>query len=162
MLRSVGRLFLLVLLVGCSGEPRAGTFVTMIDNAFNTPVTRVPTGARVIFMNVGGSPHNAVAADSSWATAVEIKPGAEETVVFGQPGVYHYNCTFHGTRDGKGMAGVIVVGDVAYSPSPKGAIPPVVAATGVIRQVPKDYPTIQSAVDGGRTRRSRPDRTRRL
>jgi hypothetical protein len=119
----------------------------MIDNAFNTPVTRVPTGARVIFMNVGGNPHNAVAADSGWSTAVEIKPGAEETVVFNQPGVYHYYCTFHGTKEGKGMAGVIVVGDVAYSPSPKGVIPPVAAASGVTRQVPKDYPTIQSAVD---------------
>lgn len=147
MLRSVGRLLLLSLFIGCTGEPRAGSFVSMIDNAFNTPVTRVPTGARVIFMNVGGNPHNAVAADSGWSTAVEIKPGAEETVVFNQPGVYHYYCTFHGTKDGKGMAGVIVVGDVAYSPSPKGVIPPVAAASGVTRQVPKDYPTIQSAVD---------------
>jgi plastocyanin len=137
----------LTLVLACTGEPRAGTFVSMIDNAFNTSVTRVPVGARVIFMNVGGNPHNAVAADSAWATALEIKPGKEETVVFDKAGIYRYYCTFHGTKDGKGMAGVIVVGDVAYSPSPKGTIPPVAVATGVTRHVPKEYPTIQAAVD---------------
>ncbi len=133
--------------LSCAGEPRTGTFVSMIDNQFNAAVTRVPVGARVIFMNVGANPHNAVAADSSWATATEIKAGKDETVVFDQPGVYKYYCTFHGTRDGVGMAGVIVVGDVAYSPSPRGIVPPVAAATGVTRHVPKDYPTIQAAVD---------------
>jgi plastocyanin len=140
--------FLLVAgILSCSGEPRTGTFISMIDNQFNAAVTRVPVGARVIFMNVGANPHNAVAADSSWKTALEIKAGAEETVVFDQPGVYKYYCTFHGTRDGIGMAGVIVVGDVAYSPSPRGIIQPVATATGVTRHVPKDYPTIQAAVD---------------
>lgn len=137
----------LALVLACKGEPRTGTFVSMIDNAFNASVTRVPVGARVIFMNVGGNPHNAVAVDSAWTTAVEIKPGKEETVVFDQAGVYRYYCTFHGTKDGRGMAGVIVVGDVAYSPSPKGAIPPVAVASGVTRHVPKEYPTIQAAVD---------------
>lgn len=143
----VAGLVLVAALGSCKGEPRAGTFVNMIDNAFNTQVTRVPVGARVIFMNVGGNPHNAVALDSAWSTAPEVKPGGEETVVFHTPGVYHYYCTFHGTRDGKGMAGVIVVGDVAYSPSPKGAIPAVATASGTTRRVPKEYPTIQSAVD---------------
>src|SRR5262249_10919279 len=40
-----------------------------------------------------------------------------------------------------------VVGDVAYSPSPKGAIPPVAAASGLTLRVPQQYPTIQAAVD---------------
>ncbi len=143
-------LLLLGSLVGglsCAGEPRTGTFVSMIDNQYTAAVTRVPVGARVIFMNVGANPHNAVATDSTWKTALEIKAGSEETLVFDQPGVFHYYCTFHGTRDGKGMAGVVVVGDVVYSPSPKGIIPPVALATGVTRHVPKDYPTIQAAVD---------------
>ncbi len=133
--------------LACAGEPRTGTFVSMIDNQFNAAVTRVPVGARVIFMNVGANPHNAVASDSSWKTATEIKAGAEETVVFDSAGIYKYYCTFHGTKDGKGMAAVIVVGDVAYSPSPKGVVPPVAAATGVTRRVPQDYPTIQAGVD---------------
>ena len=135
------------LLFACKGEPRAGTFVSMIDNAFNAQVTRVPVGARVIFTNVGASLHNAVAGDSAWATAPEIKPGTGATVVFETAGVYRYYCTFHGTRDGKGMAGVIVVGDVAYSASPKGVIHAVAKPSGITRRVPKEYPTIQAAVD---------------
>ena len=106
--------------LSCSGEPRTGTFVSMIDNQFNAAVTRVPVGARVIFMNVGANPHNAVAADSSWKTALEIKAGSEETVVFDKAGVYKYYCTFHGTRDGVGMAGVIVVGDLDLDLEPGG------------------------------------------
>jgi hypothetical protein len=134
-------------LLGCKGEPRPGSFVSMIDNAFNTPVTRVPVGARVIFMNFGASAHNATAVDTTWATPLEVKPSGEATVVFERPGVYHYYCTFHGTRDGQGMAEVIVVGDVAYTPSPRGAIPVAAVASGVTRQVPAAYHTIQAAVD---------------
>ncbi len=137
----------LALVLACSGEPRAGTFVQMIDNAFSASVTRAPVGARVIFLNVGGNLHNARASDSSWKTAADIKSGGEETVVFDQAGVYHYYCTYHGTPDGKGMAGVIVIGDVPYTPSPKGVIPAVAIASGVTRNVPGGYPTIQSAVD---------------
>jgi Right handed beta helix region len=61
--------------------------------------------------------------------------------------VYKYYCTFHGTKDGKGMAAVIVVGDISYSPSPKGLVPPVATATGITRRVPQDYATIQAGVD---------------
>ena len=133
--------------LSCASEPRAGTFVTMIDNQFSTAVTRAPVGARVIFMNVGANPHNAVAADSAWATPIEVKPGTEQTIVFDTAGVYRYYCTFHGTRDGKGMAGVIVVGNVAYSPNREGVVPPVAVASGVTRHVPVGYTTIQAAVD---------------
>jgi plastocyanin len=140
-------LLLLAGALSCSGEPRTGTFVSMIDNQFNAAVTRVPVGARVIFMNVGANPHNAFATDSTWRTALEIKAGKEETIVFDKAGVYKYYCTFHGTRDGIGMAGVVVVGDVAYSPSPRGIVAPVATATGVTRHVPRDYPTIQAGVD---------------
>ena len=110
----------LALLLGCSGEPRAGTFVQMIDNAFSASVTRAPVGARVIFLNVGGNLHNARASDSSWKTAADIKSGGEETVVFDRPGVYPYYCTYHGTKDGKGMAGVVVVGDAVSRRGPRG------------------------------------------
>lgn len=140
-------LLLAGLALGCSGEPRAGTFVQMIDNAFSATVTRVPVGARVIFMNVGGNLHNARASDTTWKTAMDVKPGGEETVVFDQAGVYHYYCSYHGTPEGRGMAGVVVVGDAAYTPSPKGVVPAVASASGMTRHVPGGYPTIQAAVD---------------
>ncbi|MGH7498363.1 MAG: right-handed parallel beta-helix repeat-containing protein, partial [Gemmatimonadales bacterium] len=48
---------------------------------------------------------------------------------------------------GKGMAGVVVVGDAEYHPGPRGAVAAVAEATGVVRRVPGSYPTIQAAVD---------------
>ena len=136
--------------IGRSG----GTFVNMYDNAFNAAVVRVPTGGRVKWMNVGKNPHNAVAVDGGWSTgrartagAADLAPGAEQDLTFAKPGVYRYYCTYHGTPDGHGMAGVIVVGDVAYHPGPRADVRPVAEATGVTRRVPEAYPTIQAAVD---------------
>ncbi len=60
--------------------------------------------------------------------------------------VRHY-CTYHGTKEGNGMAGVVVVGDVPFSPSAKGAIIPVDIPTGKVLKVPAEYPTIQATVD---------------
>lgn len=138
--------------LACGGGDRhGGNFVNMYDNAFNAAVVRVPVGVRVKWINVGKNVHNAVAADGSWSTAgkngPDMAPGAEQDVIFAKPGVYRYYCSYHGTRDGKGMAGVVVVGDVAYSPGPRGAQKAVADATGAVRRVPREYPTIQAAVD---------------
>ncbi|MEP6574545.1 MAG: right-handed parallel beta-helix repeat-containing protein, partial [Gemmatimonadota bacterium] len=77
-----------------------------------------------------------------------LPSGTESDVRFPKAGVYKYYCTYHGTKDGKGMAGVVVVGDVAYSPSPRGGeLKTVATPSGVTRKVPSQYPTIQSAVD---------------
>jgi plastocyanin len=139
--------------LACGGDRQGGNFVNMYDNAFNAAVVRVPVGVRVKWINVGKNVHNAVAADGSWSTgtgtgaAADLAPGAEQDLTFDRPGVYRYYCTYHGTRDGKGMAGVVVVGDAPYSPSPRGAVAAVADATGATRHVPDQYPTIQSAVD---------------
>lgn len=142
----------LVALLACSGDNRqGGNFVNMYDNAFNAPVVHVPVGVRVKWMNVGKNVHNAVASDSSWSAgkpgAVDIPVGGEQDLVFDKPGVYPYYCTYHGTKDGKGMAGVVVVGGAEYHPGPRGAVATVAEATGVVRRVPGSYPTIQAAVD---------------
>ncbi|HET9040898.1 MAG TPA: right-handed parallel beta-helix repeat-containing protein, partial [Gemmatimonadales bacterium] len=137
--------------LACTGDRQGGNFVNMYDNAFNAAVVRVPVGVRVKWINVGKNVHNAVAVDGSWSTghggASDLAPGAEQDLTFDKPGVYRYYCTYHGTKDGKGMAGVVVVGGAAYSPSPRGAVTAVADATGAVRQVPEQYPTIQSAVD---------------
>jgi plastocyanin len=145
--------FLLAAALACGRDRQGGNFVNMYDNAFNAPVVRVPVGVRVKWINVGKNPHNAVAADGSWSTGPgtagtpDLAPGAEQDLTFDRPGVYRYYCTYHGTRDGKGMAGVVVVGGAQYSPSPRGAVAAVADATGAVRRVPDQYPTIQSAVD---------------
>lgn len=154
VLRSRGGAALLAVAaaLACGGGDRqGGNFVNMYDNAFNASVVRVPVGVRVKWMNVGKNVHNAVAADGSWSTegpkGPDLAPGAERDLTFARPGIYRYYCTYHGTKDGKGMAGVVVVGDVGYSPGPRGAQKAVADATGSVRRVPRQYPSIQSAVD---------------
>lgn len=143
----------LLALLACTsgGDRRGGNFVTMYDNAFNAAVVRAPVGVRVKWINVGKNSHNAVATDGSWSTGSpgggDVLPGSERDIVFDRPGVYHYYCTYHGTRDGKGMAGVVVVGNAEYHPGKRGGVAPVAKATGIVRRVPKQYPTIQAGVD---------------
>jgi hypothetical protein len=123
----------------------------MYDNQYASSVIRVPVGARVTFLNRGRSVHDAVAADGSWKTpAVAPRSGDQgrgADVVFASPGVHPYYCSYHGTRDGRGMAGVVVVGNVPYTPSARGAVAPVDRASGRTLRVPTPYPTIQAAVD---------------
>ena len=147
-----------LVIAGCArhGTQPAGTvLVAMADNAFSPSVVRVPVGGSVVFHNAGRSAHNAIAIDNSWSTErtfgnLSIPPEQMTEVVFPNPGVYRFYCTFHGTPDGKaGMVGVIVVGDVQYTPpaGDRGVLPVVDRPSGVTRHVPVEYPNIQTAVD---------------
>jgi len=136
---------------GGGGNQRRGALdIEMLDNFYKRDVTRVPAGTRVRFSNGGRAVHNAVAANGGWSTPLSIQSGDAATVTLFKPGVYRFYCTFHGTSDGQGMAGTIVVGDVRYetSESTTGRDLPVVRqASGVTRRVPQDYRTIQAAVN---------------
>ena len=139
------------LLTSCGARAQAGTLVNMYDNQFSGSVSRVPVGTRVTFLNQGRSVHNATAPDGSWKTGdVAGRSGGDGRggdVVFDRPGVYQYYCSHHGTKAGGGMAGVVVVGEVPFSPNAKGAITPVDVPSGKTLKVPADYATIQTAVD---------------
>jgi plastocyanin len=147
----------LAAVAACSGAERSAApastvMVNMIDNAFSPRVARIPVGASVIWANFGRNPHNAVASDNAWSTeksfgSLVMMSGAKAEVSFDRPGVYPYYCTFHGTPDGKGMTGVVVVGDVPYEDTAAAAKPVVREASGRTRKVPGEYPSIQSAVD---------------
>ena len=153
---SILALLMLVLLAvaGCgAGEPDAPTYVVeMRDNVFEPAVLRVPVGARVSFVNVGRAPHNALDSDDEWSTTESfgnliMLSEEETTLVFNQPGVYPYFCSFHGTAAGAGMAARIIVGDVEDEAVAAAEASQPAQWTGVTRNVPDDYPTIQSAVD---------------
>ncbi len=149
---------LLFALSGC-GKPEAkptGTvLVSMADNSYSPAIVHVPIGGSIVFINAGRNDHNAVAVDQSFSTEktfghIKMPPESMSEVVFPTEGVYPFYCTFHATPDGKvGMTGVVVVGDVRYIPptAERGVLQPVDTASGVTRHVPKDYPTIQNAVD---------------
>ncbi len=138
-------------------EPRvSGTvLVAMADNTFSPAISRVPVGGSILFHNAGRNPHNAIAVDNSWSTEatfgnLAMGPDTMTEVVFPKQGVFPYYCSYHGTPDGKsGMVGVVIVGDVQYTPESAGraGLKPVATPSGVIRHVPQDYPSIQSAVD---------------
>ena len=143
---------------GCArhaAQPSGTVLVAMADNSFSPSIVRVPVGGSVVFMNAGRSAHNAVAIDRSWSTErtfgnISIPPEQMTEIVFPTQGVYRFYCTFHGTPDGKaGMVGVIVVGDVQYTPPAgvRGVLAVVDQPSGVTRQVPAQYPNIQTAVD---------------
>ena len=143
---------------GCArhaAQPSGTVLVAMADNSFSPSIVRVPVGGSVVFMNAGRSAHNAVAIDRSWSTErtfgnISIPPEQMTEIVFPTQGVYRFYCTFHGTPDGKaGMVGVIVVGDVQYTPPAgvRGVLAVVDHPSGVTRQVPAQYPNIQTAVD---------------
>jgi plastocyanin len=142
-------------LAACGGgdQRRGALDIEMLDNFYKRDVTRVPAGTKVRFSNGGRAVHNAFAADGAWATPQTIRSGEAATLTLTKPGVYRFYCTFHGTRDGQGMAGTIVVGDVRYATSETTTgkdLAAVRQASGVTRRVPADYPTIQAAVNAAK------------
>jgi plastocyanin len=150
-------LLLLIPLAGCTqAAPDSGDSVTveMFDNRFEPAEIGVPVGGSVTFLGAGDAPHNAVAADGSWSTetvfgSLAQLEGDAATLEFTEPGEYVFYCTLHGSADGGGMAGRLVVGDPAASAAAQGVTDSAAPAewSGVVRHVPADYPTIQSAVD---------------
>ena len=148
------RLLVLAGFAAACGAPNdASVKVRMYDNAFSPTTIRVPVGTAVTFANVGRNPHNAVATDGkAFSTehsfgALEMPASASAAVTFIAPGVYRYYCTYHGTPDGRGMAGTLVVGNAVDTSRGHARAVAVSAASGTVRRVPAPYPTIQSAVD---------------
>ncbi len=144
-------LLLPLFLLGCADPTSQGaTQVKMLDNAFNAPVVRIPVGAGVAFTNAGRTPHNVVPVDpAKWPTidTSAVAPGERRAYALDSAGVYEFYCSYHGTKDGFGMAGAVVVGDAEYTGSKRGRLAPVAQASGTVRRVPSQHPTIQGAVD---------------
>jgi plastocyanin len=149
-----------LLLAACGGgdadEPAGAFPVRMVDDEFSPAFIEVPPGAELTFRNNGRNPHNAVAVDGSFST-VDVAGGdtpsgeAVRIPVGGEPRAVRFYCTLHGTADGAGMAGALVVGDVAPEDVDAATgverMEPVAEASGRTLRVPDDHATIQAAVD---------------
>ena len=154
---SIGALCLALALSGCGKpevKPTGTVLVSMADNSYSPAIIHVPVGGSIVFINAGRNDHNAIAVDKSWSSEktfgnIKMKPEDMSEIVLSREGVYPFYCSFHATPDGKaGMVGVVVVGNVEYTPpGTRGVLPAVAVATGVTRRVPQDYPTIQNGVD---------------
>ena len=141
-------LALALIVVGCGGDDDDTAQVLGVDDAFRDTIIEIPVGAAVEWKMEGDNPHNVFASDGSWESPFEMHRGEKYTRTFDEPGVFPYFCTFHGTAEGDGMAGYVVVGDPGDYQLPVTDDQPAVAdASGVTRRVPEDYPTIQGAVD---------------
>jgi plastocyanin len=144
-------------LAGCGKpepKPTGTVLVSMADNSYSPAIVRVPVGGSIVFINAGRNDHNAIAVDNSWSSEktfgnIKMRPEDMSEIVLAKEGIYPFYCSFHATPDGKaGMVGVVVVGNVDYTPpGTRGVLAAVETASGVTRRVPQDYPTIQNGVD---------------
>jgi len=88
--------------------------VQMFDNRFEYTEIRIPVGGSVDWLGAGANPHNSVDSDDQWTTEdvwgdLEQLEGDSATLTYDQPGEYVFFCTFHGNKDGAGMAGKLIV-----------------------------------------------------
>jgi plastocyanin len=123
--------------------------IAAADGYFNPEVTRVPIGTTIEWTNIGRNVHTITADDGSFDSG-DVQSGGTYRHTFESVGAYRYYCIYHGAQGGRGMAGVILVGD---APLPgrgtnvgpgREAVP---SGPGAIIRVPTDHSTIQAAVD---------------
>lgn len=93
----------------------AGTTVSMLDSCFNGTAHFAPTGTALTIRNDGEIPHTFTAVDGTFQSG-QVQPGNTFELTIDEPGVYEVFCSLHGTADGQGMAGVLVVGEAEASP----------------------------------------------
>lgn len=124
------------------------------DDFFQPEIIRVAVGTTVEWRNVGRNPHTVTAVDGSFDSGI-MDRGAEYEHTYATPGIYPFWCTLHGTKDGAGMAGTIVVGDVPLAADGgtgvgPGREPVPAGPTGTTIRVPSEQPSIQAAVDAAK------------
>jgi plastocyanin len=93
-----------------AAPPPAAAEVTVSakDFEFGPLEIKVKAGTTIIWKNDGAKPHSATAADGSFDTAI-FQPGESKSAKFDTPGTFKYFCQLHGTADGNGMVGTVVV-----------------------------------------------------
>lgn len=94
---------------GCAGYSD-GAEVGMQDSCFSGTAHFAPSGTTITVSNDGQLPHTLTAVDGSFDTGM-VNPGSSAEMTIDEPGVYQVFCSLHGTAQGEGMAGVLVVGE---------------------------------------------------
>jgi plastocyanin len=93
----------------CPGYAEGPT-IEMFDNCFKGTTHFVEADSTLTVKNSGQLPHSLTAVDGLFDTGT-LQPGRSATVKVGRAGVVRLYCTLHGSRDGGGMTGVLVVGN---------------------------------------------------
>src|SRR5262245_21586847 len=84
-----------------------GARVILSNNKFEPKTVTVKAGSEVTWENKEGT-HVVTADDDSW-TSSTLTAGQIYSHKFDKPGKYSYYCTFHGSKGGHDMAGVVNV-----------------------------------------------------
>lgn len=93
----------------CTGYGE-GTSVSMQDSCFEGTAHFAPSGTTITVSNDGALTHTLTAVDGSFDTG-QVAPGGTAELTIDEPGIYRIFCSLHGTPEGEGTAGVLVVGE---------------------------------------------------
>lgn len=117
----------------CSGFGTDET-VAMRDNCFSATALFASPGQKTTIVNEGAMAHSYTAVDGSFDTGV-LQPGDTATITAPDQGLVQVYCTLHSSRDGEGMAGVLLVSDDggAHTDTTAAAL---ISATGTTAEVP--------------------------
>lgn len=132
---------------GCAGY-REGTDLAMQDSCFAGTAHFAPADTTLTVSNDGALPHTLTAVDGSFDTG-EVAPGTSAQLNVDEPGIYRVFCSLHGTAQGEGMAGVLVVGESVpasvAAPADMSAISAAVAAEadGIVRAIESQQSTLR-------------------
>ena len=88
----------------------SGTTLSVLDSCFNGIAHSAPVGQTLTVSNEGQLPHTLTSIDGSFDTG-QLLPGESASLSFDVAGIYKVFCTLHGSIDGSGMAGVLIVGE---------------------------------------------------
>ncbi len=83
--------------------PSTSTSVTVSDNLFTPPCTKVPVGSTVTWTWSGANPHNVTFANSALGASQTQTAGTYQKT-FANAGTFNYDCTVH-----PGMSGSVQV-----------------------------------------------------
>lgn len=118
-----------------------GTTISMLDSCFDGIAHFAPAGTALTVRNDGALPHTYTAVDGSFDSG-QLQPGETFTLTVDQPGVVQVFCALHGTAEGEGMAGTLMIGE---------AIPPPVGSSvdlsGIEAAVAADREAVMEALD---------------
>ncbi len=93
-----------------------GQVLGMEDNCFAGVAHFAAEGSKLTIRNAGRWPHTFTSVDGLFDTGT-LAAGESYELKGLEAGAYRVFCTLHGTAEGHGMAGVLIVGDDADAPA---------------------------------------------
>jgi plastocyanin len=131
----------------CAGYA-TGQTVEMYDSCFSGSAQFVGAGTTVRIINRGELPHSLTAADGSFGTGT-LQPGQSASIDVGEAAVVRVFCELHGTRQGDGMAGLLVVGEPTTALAGSDLVPAELETTSEELPSADPSPTVVAVPAGG-------------